>query len=681
MIDMNSSDINIIKQHVLDIRLRFTVYDRNDNYIDEITGSVVNGNGSIDAESDIRRTFTVNVHPDYRSRILIDEQGYIWIDKFIRVEVGLLDQRTREIRWWKFGKFVFTNTNTTYDAANNTLSINCSDLMATLDGSKNGELGQLVIQFPAYKEYRSDAEDIFYTQNVSYTNGIYRLQIDGYTMYTPLDYILFKMPNNSVIYDRLQINDLYSIPIVDKYTLEPVATDQLITGKVYSFFLSHDQAVMTSIGEVPVDSDESIKDGEPINNYIIRDAVLTTISQLGRITKDTCNVDDIGEYDAMPQHNKNWEKYREEWPEWNRIPFDQEFSSGTTVLNILTTFRDLYPNYEAYFDKDGYFNMGMIPSGDEDPVILENSFFQPIYISENTAIDLTTIRNVCHVWGQVLEPNYYASTSSYVSNIYIATIEGYEKEYMTGDQIAITVSDTNLYAPSLCINGFGVIPIYDDDKVKPLEADKMKAGQTYVLKIRKKYIDGEYLIHAFLQGQWQVQGIVALVENPEGTDEEYHTTSGTVVRKYSEDYFRDVYACPSVRLRIIPDSPFTCQKIGEYMDVLTDDKNITSDSLALKRADWEIYKQARLQDSITLVTTLVPFADVNIKVSYQRHDLSHTNPYIVKNISHDFEGGKTTWSLMRFYPLYERIDTTHNGLGAYTHDALSNYTQERLSLN
>lgn len=685
MMDMNSDDINIIKQHLLDIRFRFEIFDKNDIYIDEITGSVVNGNGSIDAESDIRRTFTVNVHPDRRSRIMIDEQGYIWIDKYIRVYVGLVSQRTQEIRWWAFGKFVFTTTNTSYDATNNTMSINCSDLMVNFDGSKNGELGQLAIQYPAYKEYRSDAEDVFYTQDVNYDWVTYHLWIPGYTMYTPLDYILFKVPFNNLEHNRLKVNDLYSIPIVDKYTLEPVEPGVLIAGSVYSFFISNDQAVLTSHEPIPTNEDGTITDGKPISSYIIRDAVLTTVGQLGRIPRDTCNVDDIGEYDAMPLYNSNWEEYRQKWPEWNRIPFDQEFSSGTTVLNILSTFRDLYPNYEAYFDKDGYFNMGMIPSGDEDPVILEDSFFQPIYISENVSIDLTTVRNVCHVWGQVLEPDYFATDSVYADNIYSATIEGYEDEYMTGDQIAVTISVDNDPEPYLNINDFGAIPIIDDDKRKPLEAKRdgssvLKAGETYVFKIRKKYVNGEYEITAALQGQWQVQGICALVSSRNGTDEEYHTTSGTVVRKYSEAYFRDVYACPSVWLRVIPESPFTCQKIGEYMDVYTDEKNITSDSLALQRADWEIYKQARLVDSITLTTVLVPFADVNIKVKYRRHDLDEANPYLVKNISHDFQAGTTTWQLMRFYPLYERLHMTHDEIkdGQYKHNDLSRYTHEQI---
>ena len=677
MITLTNDDFRVVKQKILDIRLKLEIYDRFDNYINEITGNVINGSGSIDAESDIRRTFNVDVYPDYKSKIIIDAQGYIWIDKFVRVSIGIVSERDGEIRWWKFGKFVFTNTNTTYDATNNKLTINCSDLMSTLDGSKNGELGQLSIQYPAYKEYDPEGEDNFFTENVSYDGTTYHLSIDGYTAYTPLDYILFRIPSTNGENCRLQINSLYSIPILDKYTLEPITSATLVAGRIYSFFISNDRALLTSSNDIP----EAVW-GEPINYYTIRDAVLTTIGQLGRIPKDTCNVDDIGEYDAMPQYNPDWENYRSKWPLWNNIPFDQEFSSGTTVLNILTTFRDLYPNYEAYFDEEGTFCMNMIPSGDEDDPVLLNDFFRDIYISENTSIDLSTVRNVCHVWGQVLEPDYFATSSVYANNVYSATIEGYEESYMTGDQIAITVSETNNDYPALNINNFGEIFIYDDDTHINITAGMMTAGNTYVLKIKKEYKNGEYIVRAFLQGQWQVQGIVALVASANGSDEIYHTTSGTDVRKYSEDYFRDVYACPSVKLRVIPSSPFTCQKIGEYMDVYTDEKNLTSDSLALQRGDWEVYKQARLQDSISLTTTLVPFADVNIKVKYKRHDLDSSYAYIVKNISHNFEGGTTTWQLMRFYPLYERNhgfkhDVLHNT--PYTYNQMTQFTYEELN--
>lgn len=736
---LTNEDYRIVQQPVLDIRLRFEIYDKNKEYINSIDGNVINGSGTIDAESDIRRSFSITIYPDYRSKLIIDEQGYIWIDKYVHIYIGIIDMQTGESYEWKFGEFLFTNVNTTYDPVTNQMSINCSDLMSLLDGSKNGELGQLQIIYPAYEE------------------------------------------------------------------------------------------------------DEN---GTPTHYNTIRNAVIDTISQLGRINE--FEIDEIGEYNAMPLYNPNYIQYRiesmVELPDgsmqemWDTIPYDQEFSSGTTVLTILNTFRDLYPNYESYFNENGVFCMNMIPSGDEDPVMIGDDFFQKIYISENTSIDLTTVRNVSHVWGQVLETDFYADTSTYADNIYSIEIEGYtddeNKNYKNGDRIAFRVTDAgsingyftdrvNLFgniftayfkdypeqidldkqvsfvAPDynsteetyLVINNFNPIPIYkngttefinmhtigkgntvvvslaikngilvgnyldtntaaseiyvkvndlkpipiyDENTEQPLKREQLEVDNIYVFKIKSKYINAKNIFRAYWLGSWQAQGICALVGNAKGGDllyvgstlkidddvtegffnvedgEFYATRTWNeddnkyiysdkyekvinmvyyqrdidvyyrVVRRYSEQYFRDVYACPSVRLKVIPDSPFTCQKIGEYMDVMTDDKNITSSSLAVSRADWEVYKQARLTDSISLTTTLCPFADVNIKVAYRRHDLNKENPYIVKNISHDFSGGTTTWQLMRFYPLYERNHMTHGQIkeADYTHGELSLYQYE-----
>ena len=640
MKDLTGEDYRIVTQSYIDIRFRFEIYDKNDQYIDNIDCGVMNGTASIDAESDIRRTFSITVFPDHRSRLIIDEQGYIWIDKFIRIYIGIVNMRTTEVYWWKFGKFVFTNTNTTYDPVTNQMTINCSDLMANLDGSKNGELGQLEILYPAYQE-------------------------------------------NS--------------------------------------------------------------EGVPTKYNTIRAAVIDTISQLGRIKE--YQIDDIGEYEAMPLYNSNYEKYREEskvpladgslQPIWNTIPFDQTFSSGCTVLSIIQTFRDLYPNYEAYFDENGVFCMNMIPSGDEDPVIIEDEFFQTVYKSENTSIDLSKVRNISHVWGQVIENDYYSESVSYSNSTYSATISGYEDEYMNGDKIALKIMNENRGSVNyININGFGSIPIYDENTETFLAQSVLQPNEVYVFKIKKKYINHQTELRAYWLGAWQAQGICALVDNSSGdlskmlyvnttkkyTDTEvvgylnlddlefyrnrtYNPSTGKyiytgkytkqfnvaykqidtgdyyrVVYKYSEDYFKNVYACPTVRLKVIPNSPFTCQKIGEYMDVYSDDKNITSCSLAVSRADWEVYKQARLTDSITLVTKLCPFADVNIKVNYRRHDLDVVNPYIVKNVTHDFNGGTTTWQLMRFYSLYERLNYTHGELneGRFTHNQLSAYSHERI---
>ena len=73
----------------------------------------------------------------------------------------------------------------------------------------------------------------------------------------------------------------------------------------------------------------------------------------------------------------------------------------------------------------------------------------------------------------------------------------------------------------------------------------------------------------------------------------------------------------------------------------------------------------------------MPFADVNIKVSYRRNDTGEINQYIVKSISHDISNGVTSWGLMKFYPLYKSDDNKYI-LSDYTHEELSGYTHEQL---
>lgn len=139
-----------------------------------------------------------------------------------------------------------------------------------------------------------------------------------------------------------------------------------------------------------------------------------------------------------------------------------------------------------------------------------------------------------------------------------------------------------------------------------------------------------------------------------------------------------------MELEIIPNSPFTVQKLGEIPDIKTggDYDRITSDSLALSRAKWENWKNSRLTDSITLTTNLVPFYDVNLKVLYQTSCSSAPKQYIIKSVSHDFSSGTSTLSLMKFYPLYDDVIRemgTHRALSNYKHGTLSQYTHHKLT--
>ena len=224
-------------------KLKIEVLNSEQKIVGTIVG-IVSGGMSINGESDVRRTANLVVQPTMTEKIKLDESNLLWINKDIRLYIGLYNIRSKEYKYYPLGYYVYTDTSSTYDATTNSLTINCADFMKKLDGTKNGQLGSLVIKYPAYEE-----------------------------------------------------------------------------------------------------NEET---GEVIKYNIIRNAVIETLEKLARITNHM--IDDIGEYKAMPDYNKDWEKYRKENELWNTIPFDQEFSSGCSVLSILTTFRDLYPNYEMFFD-------------------------------------------------------------------------------------------------------------------------------------------------------------------------------------------------------------------------------------------------------------------------------------------------------------------------------------------
>ena len=110
-----------------------------------------------------------------------------------------------------------------------------------------------------------------------------------------------------------------------------------------------------------------------LEHNFIRDAIIYTVGQLGRIS--AIQVEDVGEYKGLEAKNPNgYIEYRNANPTWNCVPYDLEFSSGDTVLSILTTLRDLYPNYETFFDINNIFVCQMKPSGYDDDIVLSNDY-------------------------------------------------------------------------------------------------------------------------------------------------------------------------------------------------------------------------------------------------------------------------------------------------------------------
>lgn len=577
---ITQEDLLIVLQHASKshLKLSIDVLDSNGKIIGNLECGLTGGSMSINGESDVRRTANFIVQPTLKEKKKLTENSLLWLNKDIRMSVGLYNPRTKDYKYYPLGTYVYTDTSGTYDATTDNLTINCADFMKKLDGTKNGQLGALIISYPAYKENET-------------------------------------------------------------------------TGKVIKY-------------------------------NIIRNAVIETLEKLARITNH--RIDDIGEYKAMPDYNENWQQYREENETCLAIPYDKEFSAGCSVLSILTTFRDLYPNYEMFFDMDtNAFICQLKPMCYEDDIYIDNAFLQRVLISENTSVDMTTVRNICEVWGQVIDTDFYSENCSFSNNTYSSTIAGYEQGYCNGDVIALKIPAINQANAKININGFGTIGIYNEATEEPIKANELKSNEIYAFKIKKKRVDKQDLIKAYLLGQWQVHAINVLT-NGKKSGKFVTSSDGKQYELYSKEYFQKFYNCDRVDMTIVANSPFTVEKLGEILDVKVSGEyeNITSNDLAADRAKWENWKNCRLTDNITITTALLPFLDVNKKVSYKRSDSDREHQYIISSISHDFSGYTTTITMYRFYPLYETIlkeKGTHKVLSEFSHGVLSKYTHEQLT--
>lgn len=106
-----------------------------------------------------------------------------------------------------------------------------------------------------------------------------------------------------------------------------------------------------------------------------------------------------------------------------------------------------------------------------------------------------------------------------------------------------------------------------------------------------------------------------------------------------------------------PESPFSINKIGDIIAVKSDGDfaKIFSNDYANQRADYELYLAARINDTISIQTVLLPWLDVNLKVTYTSQETGETHDYLTKSISFDAGNGVMDISMMRFYPQYPQI--------------------------
>lgn len=102
---------------------------------------------------------------------------------------------------------------------------------------------------------------------------------------------------------------------------------------------------------------------------------------------------------------------------WNRtIPYDIDFDTASSIWSILTQLRDLYYPFEMYFN-DTTFVCQEIPSGFDDPIIMESDDFQDLVISENNSIDYSEIKNCIELFGASIDYDTYVENMTHTVTV------------------------------------------------------------------------------------------------------------------------------------------------------------------------------------------------------------------------------------------------------------------------
>ena len=314
----------------------------------------------------------------------------------------------------------------------------------------------------------------------------------------------------------------------------------------------------------------------------VRDTVISILTQFTDFTKYS-----ISEYEIA-------------------TPYEIRIDIGGTVYDILKQLSDILPNWQIYFDINGIFHLNKIPTGDNEPIMVDDDIWKISTLNEQVNVDFENVKNVIEVWGKSLKPAHFgeAVLEGQTYNVSMAGVTELKNNLLYGFTIK-----QNTDSPYLKINDLPSYPIVEEQE--------------------------------------------QLFRFPQDTG--YY-----IVRYENEKFIFVGFQRPyAIAKDLNPNSPFYIHgALGEIRKVYHNGEfnNIMSNSLCQQRADWELYKATNLQDNLTLTTIPVYWLDVNWLVQYTNKD-KHTYRYLIKSINIDLKvGGTQTITMNRYYPYYDYMD-------------------------
>lgn len=217
---ISQNEYDVVKQQNRILYIKIKLLNYNFQTVDELSGTVV-GNPvfTINADSDMRRTCSFSLIPT-DSSFDIKEESKIWMDKYVQIFIGIVNNTTDDIVYSNMGCYIVNNPNITYNDINYTINIQGIDLMSRLTGLRNGNLEGL----PYIIEENSDVKqaviaclkvaniDKYIIEEFPITTP-YEIKVDvGGTIFNILNELRNILPNYQMYFDVDGIFHFEKIP-------------------------------------------------------------------------------------------------------------------------------------------------------------------------------------------------------------------------------------------------------------------------------------------------------------------------------------------------------------------------------------------------------------------------------------------------------------------------------------
>lgn len=126
------------------------------------------------------------------------------------------------------------------------------------------------------------------------------------------------------------------------------------------------------------------------------------------------------------------------------IPYDIKKDMGSTIYDLLAEIRDLYANWEMFFDVDGVFHWQQIPNGRNEAIVLDfDQLNQSLLLSSSINVDFENVKNNIIVYGRLLD------TGEQIMANATDTLENSPYSINEISQINYIVDDERIYSNDL----------------------------------------------------------------------------------------------------------------------------------------------------------------------------------------------------------------------------------------